>query len=55
MTCWWSTRSGTGSASGRPDNEAVVYGADGTVTRIARGPKEALANVVWDLAAANLK
>ncbi len=46
---------GNGLGFGTPDNEAVVYGADGTATRIARGPKEALANVVWDLAAANLK
>lgn len=46
---------GNGLGFGTPDNEAVVYGADGTVTRIARGPKEALANVVWDLAAVNLK
>ncbi|MFZ0189455.1 MAG: bifunctional phosphopantothenoylcysteine decarboxylase/phosphopantothenate--cysteine ligase CoaBC [Streptosporangiaceae bacterium] len=46
---------GNGLGFGTPDNEAVVYGADGTVTRIARGPKEALANMVWDLAAVNLK
>lgn len=46
---------GNGLGFGTADNEAVVYGADGTVTRIARGPKEALANVVWDLAAVNLK
>jgi phosphopantothenoylcysteine decarboxylase / phosphopantothenate---cysteine ligase len=46
---------GNGLGFGTPDNEAVVYGADGTVTRIARGPKEALANVVWDLTAVNLK
>jgi phosphopantothenoylcysteine decarboxylase/phosphopantothenate--cysteine ligase len=46
---------GNGLGFGTPDNEAVVYGADGAVTRIARGPKEALANVVWDLAAVNLK
>jgi phosphopantothenoylcysteine decarboxylase/phosphopantothenate--cysteine ligase len=46
---------GNGLGFGTPDNEAVVYSADGTATRIARGPKEALANVVWDLAAANLK
>ena len=45
---------GNGLGFGTPDNEAVVYGADGTVTRISRGPKEALANVVWDLVAANL-
>jgi phosphopantothenoylcysteine decarboxylase / phosphopantothenate---cysteine ligase len=46
---------GNGLGFGTPDNEAIAYGADGTVTRIARGPKETLANVVWDLAAANLK
>ncbi|HXO24406.1 MAG TPA: bifunctional phosphopantothenoylcysteine decarboxylase/phosphopantothenate--cysteine ligase CoaBC [Streptosporangiaceae bacterium] len=46
---------GNGLGFGTPDNEAVVYGADGAVTRIARGPKEELANVVWDLAAVNLK
>jgi phosphopantothenoylcysteine decarboxylase / phosphopantothenate---cysteine ligase len=46
---------GNGRGFGTPDNEAVVYGADGTVTPIPRGPKEALANVVWDLVAANLK
>jgi phosphopantothenoylcysteine decarboxylase/phosphopantothenate--cysteine ligase len=45
---------GNGFGFGTPDNEAVVYRSDGTVTRIARGPKEALANVVWDLAAVNL-
>jgi len=45
---------GHGLGFGTPDNEAVVYGADGTATPIPRGPKEALANVVWDLAAANL-
>ena len=46
---------GDGLGFGTPDNEAVVYGADGTVTPIPRGPKEALANVVWDLVADNLK
>ena len=46
---------GNGLGFGTPDNEAVVFGADGTVTRIPRGPKEALAEVVWDLVAANLK
>jgi phosphopantothenoylcysteine decarboxylase/phosphopantothenate--cysteine ligase len=46
---------GNGLGFGTPDNEAVVFGADGTVTRIPRGPKEALADVVWDLVAANLK
>jgi phosphopantothenoylcysteine decarboxylase / phosphopantothenate---cysteine ligase len=46
---------GHGLGFGTPDNEAVVYGADGTATPIPRGPKEALANVVWDLATANLQ
>ena len=45
---------GHGLGFGTPDNEAVIYGADGTVTPVPRGPKEALANVVWDLVAANL-
>ncbi|MEV5574664.1 bifunctional phosphopantothenoylcysteine decarboxylase/phosphopantothenate synthase [Spirillospora sp. NPDC052269] len=41
-------------AFGRPDNAAVVLGADGSATEIPRGPKEDLADVVWDLAAARL-
>jgi phosphopantothenoylcysteine decarboxylase / phosphopantothenate---cysteine ligase len=45
---------GNGLGFGTPDNEAVVYAADGMVTQIPRGPKEALANVVWDLVAADL-
>jgi phosphopantothenoylcysteine decarboxylase / phosphopantothenate---cysteine ligase len=45
---------GNGLGFGTPDNEAVVYGADGTVTPISRGPKDALADVVWDLIAARL-
>jgi phosphopantothenoylcysteine decarboxylase / phosphopantothenate---cysteine ligase len=45
---------GNGLGFGTPDNEAVVYAADGTVTPIPRGPKEALADVVWDLVAARL-
>jgi phosphopantothenoylcysteine decarboxylase/phosphopantothenate--cysteine ligase len=31
------------------DNEAVVLGSDGSSTPVARGPKAALAHVVWDL------
>jgi len=46
---------GHGLGFGTPDNEAVVFAADGTVTPIPRGPKEALANVVWDLVVVNLK
>jgi phosphopantothenoylcysteine decarboxylase/phosphopantothenate--cysteine ligase len=45
---------GAGLGFGTPDNEAVVYGSDGTVTPIPRGPKEALADVVWDLVVARL-
>ena len=36
------------------DNAAVVLGADGSQTRIPYGPKESLADVVWDLVAARL-
>jgi len=45
---------GSGLAFGTSDNEAVVLGSDGALTRIARGPKEVLADVVWDLVAARL-
>jgi phosphopantothenoylcysteine decarboxylase / phosphopantothenate---cysteine ligase len=45
---------GNGLGFGTADNEAVVFGADGTVTEIPRGPKEALAALVWDLVAARL-
>jgi phosphopantothenoylcysteine decarboxylase/phosphopantothenate--cysteine ligase len=45
---------GHGLGFGTPDNEAVVYGADGTATPVPRGPKEALAEVVWDLVAVRL-
>ncbi len=45
---------GAGLGFGTPDNEAVVYGADGSVTPIPRGPKETLADVVWDLVATRL-
>jgi phosphopantothenoylcysteine decarboxylase/phosphopantothenate--cysteine ligase len=36
------------------DNEAVVLGSDGSARPIPRGPKSALAHVVWDLVAARL-
>ncbi len=42
---------GNGLGFGTPDNEAVVYGADGTVTSIPRGPKDVLADILWDLVA----
>jgi phosphopantothenoylcysteine decarboxylase/phosphopantothenate--cysteine ligase len=46
---------GSGLAFGTSDNEAVVLAADGAVTEIPRGPKEVLADVVWDLVAARLE
>ncbi|MFK0283643.1 bifunctional phosphopantothenoylcysteine decarboxylase/phosphopantothenate--cysteine ligase CoaBC [Streptomyces sp. NPDC090499] len=39
---------------GSEENEAVVLGADGSETPVPRGPKEALADIVWDLVAARL-
>ncbi|MGH3587029.1 MAG: bifunctional phosphopantothenoylcysteine decarboxylase/phosphopantothenate--cysteine ligase CoaBC [Pseudonocardia sp.] len=45
---------GEGLAFGRPDNAAVVLGADGSETEVPRGAKEALADTVWDLVAARL-
>jgi phosphopantothenoylcysteine decarboxylase/phosphopantothenate--cysteine ligase len=39
---------------GAEENEAVVLGADGTETPVPHGPKEALAETVWDLVAARL-
>ncbi|MYS25081.1 Phosphopantothenate-cysteine ligase /Phosphopantothenoylcysteine decarboxylase [Streptomyces sp. DvalAA-14] len=45
---------GDGKAFGTEDNEGVVLGADGSSTPVPRGPKEALADQVWDLVAARL-
>ena len=45
---------GGGRGFGSAENEAVVLGADGTMTPIARKSKEGLASVVWDLVAARL-
>jgi phosphopantothenoylcysteine decarboxylase/phosphopantothenate--cysteine ligase len=39
----------------RDDNEAVILGADGSTTPVPRGPKAALAHVVWDLVADRLR
>jgi phosphopantothenoylcysteine decarboxylase / phosphopantothenate---cysteine ligase len=47
-------RVGNGLAFGTADNEALVVGADGTQTKISRGPKGALADTVWDLVVARL-
>lgn len=43
---------GNGRAFGTPDNEAEILAADGQRVSVPRGPKEALAEVVWDLVAA---
>ncbi|MFF9171540.1 MULTISPECIES: bifunctional phosphopantothenoylcysteine decarboxylase/phosphopantothenate--cysteine ligase CoaBC [unclassified Streptomyces] len=40
---------------GSEENEAVVLGADGSETPVPPGPKEALADTVWDLVAARLE
>jgi phosphopantothenoylcysteine decarboxylase/phosphopantothenate--cysteine ligase len=45
---------GPGLAFGTSDNEAVVLSSDGAEVKVPRGPKEALADVVWDLVAARL-
>ncbi|WP_329180794.1 bifunctional phosphopantothenoylcysteine decarboxylase/phosphopantothenate--cysteine ligase CoaBC [Streptomyces sp. NBC_01477] len=45
---------GESRAFGSEDNEAVVLGADGSETAVPYGPKEALADTVWDLVAARL-
>ena len=47
-------RVGPGVAFGTDDNEAVVLGADGSATPVPQGPKDVLADVVWDLVAARL-
>ncbi|MFK4070028.1 bifunctional phosphopantothenoylcysteine decarboxylase/phosphopantothenate--cysteine ligase CoaBC [Streptomyces sp. NPDC029674] len=39
---------------GSEENEAVVLGADGSETPVPYGPKEALADTVWDLVADRL-
>ncbi|MFD5615527.1 bifunctional phosphopantothenoylcysteine decarboxylase/phosphopantothenate--cysteine ligase CoaBC [Kitasatospora sp. NPDC127060] len=46
---------GNGKAFGQDVNEAVVLGADGSETPVPVGPKEALADVVWDLVAKRME
>ena len=43
---------GERKAFGSEENEAVVLGADGSETPVPYGPKEALADTVWDLVVA---
>ncbi len=45
---------GNGRAFGTADNAAEILAADGSRTSVPRGPKEALAEVIWDLVAARL-
>ena len=45
---------GEGKAFGRPDNAAVVLGADGSAREVPLGPKSALAAAVWDAVGAML-
>lgn len=45
---------GDGLAFGTADNEAEILSADGQRVSVPRGPKEALAEVVWDLVASRL-
>jgi phosphopantothenoylcysteine decarboxylase/phosphopantothenate--cysteine ligase len=46
---------GAGKAFETADNAAVVLGADGSVTDVPFGPKERLADVIWDLVAARFQ
>jgi phosphopantothenoylcysteine decarboxylase/phosphopantothenate--cysteine ligase len=46
---------GHGFAFGTADNAATVLAADGVEVNVPRGPKEALADIVWDLVAERLK
>ncbi|MFD1937836.1 MULTISPECIES: bifunctional phosphopantothenoylcysteine decarboxylase/phosphopantothenate--cysteine ligase CoaBC [Nonomuraea] len=45
---------GEGLAFGTPDNAATILAADGSQVEVPRGPKEDLADAVWDLVAARL-
>jgi phosphopantothenoylcysteine decarboxylase/phosphopantothenate--cysteine ligase len=45
---------GNGLAFGTADNEAVVLGADGSEASLPRGPKEQIADGIWDLVSARL-
>jgi phosphopantothenoylcysteine decarboxylase / phosphopantothenate---cysteine ligase len=45
---------GNGLAFGTADNEAIVLGADGSEVVLPRGPKEQIADRIWDLVVARL-
>jgi len=46
---------GNGLGFGTADNEAVVLGADGSQVSLPRGPKEQIADDIWDLVATRLR
>jgi phosphopantothenoylcysteine decarboxylase/phosphopantothenate--cysteine ligase len=46
---------GNGLAFGTADNAAEILGSDGSRTSVPRGPKETLAEVIWDLVAGRLR
>jgi phosphopantothenoylcysteine decarboxylase / phosphopantothenate---cysteine ligase len=48
-------RVGGGLAFGTADNEAEILAADGQQTSVPRGPKEMLADVIWDHVLARLR
>jgi phosphopantothenoylcysteine decarboxylase / phosphopantothenate---cysteine ligase len=45
---------GNGLAFGSADNEVAVLSADGTEVKLARAPKDEIADEIWDLIAARL-
>ena len=45
---------GNGAAFGRPDNAAVILGADGSSAEVPLGPKAVLAAAVWDAVSVRL-
>jgi phosphopantothenoylcysteine decarboxylase / phosphopantothenate---cysteine ligase len=45
---------GDGLAFGTADNEVVVLGADGSQVSLPRGPKDQIADGIWDLVSARL-
>jgi phosphopantothenoylcysteine decarboxylase / phosphopantothenate---cysteine ligase len=45
---------GNGLAFGTADNEVAVLGADGTEVKLARAPKDDIADEIWDMIAARL-
>jgi phosphopantothenoylcysteine decarboxylase / phosphopantothenate---cysteine ligase len=45
---------GNGKGFAVEDNEAIILGADGTLTQVPHGPKETLADAIWDQVAARL-